>query len=55
VYIIPLEVLVWPAFLQVAPGLTAPIAEVCVVARIKRQAVKTNRQLLELEDNKLTY
>ena len=55
VYLIPLEVLVWPAFLQFVPGLTAPLAEICVVARIKRQAIETSFQLLDLEENKLTY
>jgi hypothetical protein len=54
VYLIPLVVLVWPAFLQVVPGLTAPYAEIDVVARIKRQAIETSCQLLDLEDNKPT-
>jgi len=38
----------------VVPGLTAPYAEIDVVARIKRQAIETSCQLLDLEDNKLT-
>ncbi len=52
VYLIPFEVLVCPTFLQLVPDLTAPFAEIDVVARIKRQAIKTNRQLLDLEGNK---
>jgi hypothetical protein len=54
VNLMPLMVLVCPALLQVVPGLTAPLAEIDVVTRIKRQAIETNCQLLDLEDNKLT-
>jgi hypothetical protein len=36
------------------PGLTAPLAEIDVVVRIKRQAIETNFQLLDLDENKLT-
>jgi hypothetical protein len=36
------------------PGLTAPFAEIVDAARIKRQAIETNRQLLDLGDIKLT-
>jgi hypothetical protein len=36
------------------PGLTAPFAEIVEVARIKRQAMETSRQPLDLEENKLT-
>jgi hypothetical protein len=38
----------------VVPGLTAAFAEIDVVSRIKRQAIETSCQLLDLEDNKLT-
>jgi hypothetical protein len=36
------------------PDLTAPFAEIVVVVRIKKQAMETNCQLLDLEENKLT-
>jgi hypothetical protein len=35
------------------PGLTAPFAEIVDVARIKRQAIETSCQLLDLAGNKL--
>jgi uncharacterized membrane protein YjjB (DUF3815 family) len=47
-------VLVCPALLQVVPGLTAPYAEIEVVTRIRRQAIETSCQLLDLEDNQIT-
>jgi len=40
--------------LQLVPDLTAPFAETDVAARIKRQAIKTSRQLLDREENKFT-
>ncbi len=54
VNLMPLMVLVCPALLQVVPGLTAPLAEIDVVTRIKRQAIETSCQLLDLEDNQIT-
>ncbi len=54
VNLMPLMVLVCPALLQVVPGLTAPLAEIEVVTRIKRQAIETSCQLLDLEDNQIT-
>jgi len=38
-----------------APALTAALAETCVVARIKRQAIATKRLLLAREVNKFPY
>jgi hypothetical protein len=51
----PEAVAVAPAFVHFAPALTAALAETCVVARIKRQAIATNRPLLAREVNKFPH
>jgi hypothetical protein len=52
---LPLAVAVAPALVHFAPALTAALAETCVVARIKRQAIATKRLLLAREVNKFPY
>jgi hypothetical protein len=52
---LPPVVAVDPALVHFDPALTAALAETCVVARIKRQAIATNRLLLAREVNKFPH
>jgi hypothetical protein len=51
---LPADIDVEPAFVHFVPAFTAAVAEIDVVARIKRLAIETSRQLLAREDNKFT-
>lgn len=51
----PADIDVTPTFVHFAPALTAALAENCVVARIRRQAIATNRQLLARIVNKFAH